>query len=46
MAKTGKRDVVLVLVLVLVVIEGLDNIVLQQTEALPQAAQSGSRCGL
>ena len=38
------RDVVLVLVLVLV--EGLDNIVLQHTEALPQAAQRGCRGGL
>lgn len=41
--EAGTRGMVLVLVLVLV--EGLDNIVLQHTEALPQAAQRGCRGG-
>ncbi|TNN37428.1 hypothetical protein EYF80_052403 [Liparis tanakae] len=39
--EAGTRGMVLVLVLVLV--EGLDNVVLQHTEALPQAAQRGCR---
>ncbi len=46
MAEAGTRDVVVVLVLTLVLVEGLGNTVLQHSEAVPKAAQSGCRSGL